>query len=118
MVELPPLHAWVTEHQAVCVRCPGCRRLTRAALPVEVEGRSFGPRLGAMAVLLMGRYRVSRRETVQVLGELLDVAPPSLGSMQAMAEEVSEAVEASYQEVKRAVQASPSACVWTRRDGS
>jgi transposase len=41
-VELPPLHAWVTEHQAVCVRCPECRRLTRAALPVEVEGRSFG----------------------------------------------------------------------------
>jgi transposase len=110
-VELPPLRARVTEHQRVCVRCPQCRKLTRGALPAGVGGRSFGPRLGALAALLTGRYRMSRRETVEVLGELLDVPAPSLGSTQALAEEVSKALEASYAEVKRAVQASPSACV-------
>jgi transposase len=111
VVELPPLRAWVTDHQRVCVRCSGCGALTRAGLPAEVGGRSFGPRLGALAVLLTGRYRLSRRETGEVLGEMLDVPAPSLGSTQALVEEVSEALAMSYAEVRRAVQASPSACV-------
>jgi transposase len=111
VVDLPPLRARVTEHQRLCLRCPRCQRLTRAVLPAAVGRRSFGPGLSALVVMLTGRYRLSRRETGEVLGELLDVPAPSLGSTQSLAEEASAALAASHAEVRRAVQASASACV-------
>ncbi|HEX2078073.1 MAG TPA: hypothetical protein VHG08_10195, partial [Longimicrobium sp.] len=43
----------------------------------------FGPRLTALAGLLIGHYRMSRRSAVDLLGRLLDVPAPSLGSTEA-----------------------------------
>jgi transposase len=111
VVELPVVRAEVTEHRMVCVRCPGCRKLTRGSLPAGVRGKSFGPRLTARAGMLIGRFRQSRREVREVLATMLDVPPPSLGSTQAIAREVSAALEASYTEVREAVRRSESARV-------
>jgi len=58
--------------------------------------------------MLVGRFRSSRREVREVLGKLLDVAPPSLGSTQAMAREVIAALEPAYAEVRQAVRESES----------
>jgi transposase len=103
VVELPPIRAYVTEHRMRCVRCPQCRKATRAKLPEEVGGRHFGTQLVALASLLNGRYRMSRRETVDLLGRLLDVPAPSLGSTEAFAREASEALQPAYQEARAEV---------------
>jgi transposase len=103
VVDLPPTRARVTEHRVQCLRCLGCGKLTRARLPVEVQGRHFGPGVVALATLLNGRYRMSRRETVDLLGRLLDVAPPSLGSTEAFVREASRALEPAYGEVREEV---------------
>ena len=54
VVELPPIRAQVTEHLMMCVRCPRCRKLTRAKLPAQVGGKHFGPRLVRWAACWQG----------------------------------------------------------------
>ena len=105
VVELPELRAEVMEHRMLCVRCPGCRQLTRAKLPAEVGGKHFGPRLVGLGTLLNGQYRLSRRALVDLLGKLLDVPGPSLGSTEAFTQETSAALapvrEEAWVEVRR-----------------
>lgn len=110
-VDLPPIRARVTEHRMRCLRCTQCGKLTRSSLPAAVKGRRFGPGVVALGSLLTGRYRMSRRETVDLLGRLLDVPPPSLGSMEAFAREASAALEPAYREVRAEVLRSESAGV-------
>jgi transposase len=109
VVELPPVHAEVKEHLIRCLRCPKCSRLTRAPLPES--GAHFGPRLAALVAVLAGYYRMSRRSLTDLLGQLLDVPPPSLGSTEACTQEASAALEAAYQDVQAEVRASGWACV-------
>ncbi len=70
VVELPPVRAEVTEYRLAARRCAVRGALTRAARPAEASGGAFGPRLQAVAALLVGRYRLSRPEAVACLGEL------------------------------------------------
>lgn len=106
VVELPPIRAQVVEHRMVCVRCPKCRKLTRGKLPAEVGGKHFGPRLAALGSLLAGHYRLSRRSTVDLLGRLLDVPPPSLGSTEAFTQETSAALAEAYRQIQAEVRRS------------
>src|SRR6185295_12846182 len=48
--------------------------------PAEVGASAFGPRLQAVVALLSGRYRLSRREVVQLLGDVWG-AELALGSV-------------------------------------
>jgi transposase len=100
-VELPPIRAEVTEHRLRCLRCPKCSGLSRAPLPAD--GKSFGPRLTALVGVLVGHYRMSRRSVQDLVGRLLDVPAPSLGSTEACTQETSAALEAAYQEVRAEV---------------
>jgi transposase len=106
VVELPPIRAEVKEHRMLCLRCPKCSGLTRAPLPAEVGGKHFGPRLTALAGLLAGHYRMSRRSVVDLLGRVLDVPAPSLGSTEACTQETSAALDLPYQEALAEVRAS------------
>ena len=69
VVDVPPLALEVTEHLAQRKRCPGCGRITTAPFPEEASARgvSYGPRIEALSVYLMGyqllpyeRERVAR----------------------------------------------------------
>jgi transposase len=111
VVDLPPIRAWVTEHRMRCLRCTQCGKLTRARLAAELEGKHFGAGVVALGSLLNGRYRMSRRESVDLLSRLLDVAAPSLGSMEGFVREASAALEPSYREARAAVLRSESAGV-------
>lgn len=111
VVELPPIRAQVTEHRMHSARCPKCRKLTRAKLPVEVGGKHFGARLVGLGSLLNGRYRMSRRETVDLLSRLLDVPPPSLGSTEAFTQETSTALKPAYEQARAEVLRSETAGV-------
>ena len=80
MTELPPPRAEVTEYQLAARRCRGCGTVTRARRPAQVGASAFGPRLQALVALLSGRYRLSRREVVQLMGEVWG-AEVALGSV-------------------------------------
>ncbi len=68
--ELPQISTLVIEHRCPRVRCPECGRRRRAELPDEVAASAFGPRLQAAIATLAIRNRVSRRDTVELCGEL------------------------------------------------
>ena len=111
VVEMPPIRAEVTEHRRECVRCPKCRKTTRASLPAELGGSHFGPRLVGLVSVLIGRYRLSRRETADLISRLLDVPAPSLGSTEAFVQETSAALEPVYEAVLAKVRCSEAAGV-------
>src|SRR5215216_1563000 len=108
VVEFAPVKAQVVEHQMKCVRCPQCRKLTRAQLPAEVGGKHFGPRLATLVGLLIGYYGLSRRAAVDLLGLVLDVPVPSLGSTEAFTQETSAALLPAYEQVREEVRRSES----------
>ncbi|HEX7121049.1 MAG TPA: IS66 family transposase [Gemmatimonadaceae bacterium] len=120
VIELPPVRVEVTEHRLHALCCPGCGATTKAASPADVAAATtFGPRLVALAAMLTVRLRASRRHLQQVLGDLLDVEPPSVGTLQHLLEDVSRALVPAYQEVRAAVRASPALGAdetgWTKR---
>ena len=102
VVELLKLGAWVTEYQMQARRCSHCGTRTRADLPVGVSRRPFGPRLTAVAALLSGRYRLSRREVRSALQEFWDVTV-SLGAVTNLEQAQSAALKPVYTEVRTAV---------------
>ena len=71
--ELPPIAVRVSEHRLHRLRCPACAAQTRAQLPADVPRGAFGPRLQAAVATLAIRNRVSRRDTVELIGELFGV---------------------------------------------
>jgi transposase len=111
VIELPPVRAHVTEHRTLCCVCSGCGTKTRGQMPTAVQRSHFGPRLVAFGAMLTSRFRLSRRQLRELLSDLLDVPPPSLGSTQAFREEVSDALLAPYQQIRDAVRASEIAWV-------
>jgi len=68
--ELPPIAVKVSEYRLHRLRCPACAAETRAELPADVRLGAFGCRLQAAAATLAVRNRVSRRDTVELRGEL------------------------------------------------
>lgn len=70
VVELPPVAAVVTEYRCHQLECAGCGSATRAALPPEVMS-AFGERLAAVASVLVGKYRLSKRLVRDALSDLV-----------------------------------------------
>jgi transposase len=105
--EIPPIVPEVTEHRGDRVRCPHCAALVPA--PDMPEG-AFGPRLTAIGSVLHGRFRLSMRETTEVLTDLFGV-PLGPGSVSTLCQEVNAALHAPYEAVRAQVQAEPHANV-------
>ncbi len=72
VAELPPITVFYTEHRTQRLRCPECRKRTRAALGVVGES-AFGPNLQAAVVTLTARNRISQRDMSELAGELFQV---------------------------------------------
>jgi transposase len=102
VVELPPVRAEVTEYRLAARRCGACGTITRAARPAEAGVGSFGPRLQGVAALLVGRYRLSRREAVACLAELGEVEL-SVGALAHLEQATSAALAPVVDEVATAV---------------
>ncbi len=86
--ETPEFKALVKEYRLWKKRCPKCGGFTRGKMPSGSPKGAFGPRVQAMAALLSGRFRLSRRE-VQALLHLVAGLDLSLGSVQACCEAAS-----------------------------
>jgi transposase len=84
--ELPPTAVILTEHRLQRLRCPDCGATTCAQPP-----GAFGPCLQAAVATLAVRNRVSRRDTVELMGELFG-AELSTGSIDAIVQQTGEAL--------------------------
>jgi transposase len=75
VAELPPIRLHVTAYRRHGRGCPSCGKLTWAALPAGVPSGHWGPGVQALASLLTGYFRLSRRRTREFLQTLLGHAP-------------------------------------------
>jgi len=99
IIDIPLLAAAIVEHLLHAMRCPKCRKVTRAKLPDGTTWSPFGPGLQATVALLTGRYRLSRRETEEFLQDILGIKL-SLGSVYAIEQTVSAAIETPVEEIQ------------------
>jgi transposase len=102
VTEMPQVRAHLTEHRLHAQHCDGCGHTTEASLPAGVESGAFGPRLRALVALLAGRYRVSKRMTRELLGDVLGIEL-SLGSVCNIEQQVSTALAAPVEEAREYV---------------
>lgn len=108
IAEIPEITPTVTDHVLYRVRCPDCDTSTTASLPDNVPKACFGPNLRSLVVLLSGRFRISRRETVELCRDVFGVSV-SVGCIATMLERTRDALLAPYQEIASAVQSSSAA---------
>ena len=102
VTEMPEVRAHVTEHRLHQQHCDACGHSTEAKLPSVVASGAFGPQLRALVALLTGRYRLSKRLTQELLGDVLDVEL-SLGSVCNVERQVSAALAAPVEEAREYV---------------
>lgn len=73
VTEIPVVKATVTEHQVACLVCDCCGHENRGELPASVSVSQFGPQLVSLMVVLMGVYRLSKRQVVRMLADCYGV---------------------------------------------
>jgi transposase len=106
ITELPEIAVEVTEHRLHRSRCPDCGVTVRAELPADVSAGAFGPRLEAAVATLAVRNRVSRRDTVELAGELFGAKLAS-GTVDAILARTGEALAGPYEDLLAQVRSAP-----------
>jgi transposase len=103
--EVPPIVPHTTEWRRHQVTCPCCGYKTRAAYDGDqIPASPFGPRLMAIMALLTGVYHLGRRRAVELLADIVGVRV-SLGTLSAVEERVSSAVQPCVDEAWERVRA-------------
>lgn len=106
IVEIPPISPIVIEHRLHQLTCTGCGTKTRATLPEEVNPSGYGVRVVALVALLSGVYRNSQRMVQSAMQEVFGISI-SLGTVNKLREEASDAVASCVDEAKLYIQRSP-----------
>ncbi len=118
--ELPAIAVTVTEHRIHRVRCPACAAETRAELPAQVPGGAFGPCLQAAVATLAVRNRISRRDTVELVRDLVG-AELSTGAVDAIVQRAGEALAEPHarlhEEIRSAAAVNIDETGWRLRGG-
>jgi transposase len=99
--EVPPIAPQIIEHRGYRVRCPYCAVLVPTP---DLPAGAFGPRLTAVASVLHGRFRLSMRETTEVLDDLFGIALGA-GSVSTLCQDVNVALGEPYEAVRTRVEA-------------
>ena len=106
VTEVPPVVAEIVEYRLHVLSCPECGTETCAELPPGVPRGAFGPHLQAMVSLLSGRYRLSKRDTEEVMDDFFQ-ADVSTGSVCALEQRTSEAIREPVEEAREYVKGQP-----------
>ena len=104
--ELPEIEPVITEYQQHRLICPGFGESPCAPLPEGVPFGQSGPRLIAFTGLLMAYFRQSKRRTALFLEDLLG-QPCCPALTVKMQQQVAQALEAPYGELKAALAEQP-----------
>lgn len=110
VTEIPKVVAETTEYQLHTLTCPVCGGCTGAELPAGVPQGAFGPRVQAMVAVLSGQYHLSKRQIEALLGEFFGIEM-GLGTVSALEQATSQALEDPVAEVHAAVKEQPVATV-------
>ncbi len=102
-VEIPPINPIVVEHRLHQLECSHCGTLTRASLPADVPVRGYGVRVVALVAVLSGLYRHSTRMVQSAMQDIFGITM-SLGTVNKLRLEASDAVEEAVLEAKAYVQ--------------
>jgi transposase len=82
VVDVAPLALEVTEHWAQRKRCLGCGLTITAPFPEEASARvSYGPRIEALSVYLMGYQLLPYERTSELLLDLFGEPAPRAGTL-------------------------------------
>jgi transposase len=103
IVEIPPINPIIVEHRLHQLMCEECGTLTRAKLPSDVHPSGYGVRVVALVALLSGLYRHSQRMVQSAMQDLFGISM-SLGTVNNLRLEASNAVESAVCEAKIYVQ--------------
>ena len=103
IVEIPPINPIIVEHRLHQLSCQECGTLTRATLPVDVHPSGYGVRVVALVAVLSGLYRHSQRMVQSAMQDLFGISI-SLGTVNSLRLEASNAVESAVEEAKIYVQ--------------
>jgi hypothetical protein len=106
VVEIPPIQLDIEEHRLHQLICHHCGQKTRATLPEEVEASGYGDRVVSIVSLMSGMYRHSHRMVVSAMSDLFGLRI-SLGSVNRLRREASEAVSIPVAEAQVYVQSQP-----------
>jgi transposase len=98
VAELPRLAPIVDEYRLHRLTCPRCGATTCGALPAGVPTGHFGPFLQAVLAMLTGAYRLSKRQTPQLAGDLFGLSI-STGMIAKLEQRSAAALEAPYNEL-------------------
>jgi transposase len=106
VTELPMVKRKVIEHQVHSIDCPCCGQSNRGELPPEVAASWFGPNVISLVGLLMGRYRLSKRQVTHLLAECfgISMAASTVVNQQQM---ISQALAAPVAELEPVVKNEP-----------
>jgi transposase len=104
VIEIPPITPVVTEYQWHQLVCATCGEVTRAPWPAGVPSGTYGPRVQATVALYTGSYRLSKRTTQQMMGEVFGV-PMSVGTISSLEQATTAAVAAPVEEAHTYVHA-------------
>lgn len=106
IVEIPPIEPIVIEHRLHQLTCGRCGTSTRATLPEDVNPSGYGVRVVALVALLSGVYRNSHRMVQSALADLFGISM-SLGTVNKLRIEASDAVASCVDEAKQYIQQQP-----------
>lgn len=106
VVELPPVEPYVEEHRLHKLECKHCGEVTRAKLPKEVSQSGYGVRVVAIAAILSGLYRMSERMVQSAFKDLFSITM-ALGTVNALRQEASLAIEQSVEQAQEYVKSQP-----------
>ena len=105
--DTPPVKLQVTEYRMLAVRCPGCRRVSRAVAPAGVAGPCcYGPNVRAATALLACNGHMSIDRAADLIGVLLD-APVSTGFTGGLIQRIADRLGGFEQKLKDALRAAP-----------
>ena len=108
--DIPVVKPHVTEHRYHRVGCPTCHEMVSAERPAEVPAGAFGAGVVALVGLLRGRYRLSVRETADLLLDVFHL-PVSPGGVIDLCQVLSSALAAPYLQSQAALNAASHANV-------
>lgn len=106
VTEIPPVVAEVVEYRLHTLTCPECGAENCAEVPPGVPRGAFGPRMQAMVSLLTGRYRLSKRDTAEIMDDFFQ-ASIGLGSVSTLEKRTSEAISAPVEQAREYVKEQP-----------
>jgi transposase len=104
--EIPEIKPLVTEYQLHRLTCPCCGETTCGPLPAGAPQGQAGPRLVALAALLMGCFKQSKRRVALFLGEVLH-QPCSPGWVVKLQNQATAALAPAYEGLTRQLPAEP-----------